>query len=334
MNKYFVFVFLVIEIFLLISIGIYPGETSVFGESIENSSAIRYLELGESNPLMMSALYGVPKVTASKEPFIFSYSLDKPAYVFWGSRPADHDLKKAEGLVDQIIRYPTENQEKACPVILANGQGMVIHFYHPGLSLEERERFIGYWISSIKNALDDLDIQEIHHLFFVRSGWRLKQVGRIDGENDNIILYLNLSLEDDQTNIMFRNLRLGQYFWQKLIVPLGSLEEFGLRINRLELAEKISKDFSQKTGFFLEESSLSEEELLKINSLEDIVGEEEWRLNAFRKNNFSSSEKSFRIGFSEIMKSFIYCLWQSPISDIRRCFESTMILSAHALRLY
>lgn len=296
--------------------------------------AIRYLELGELDPLTMSALYGVPTRMKSKEPLIFSYSPDKPAYVFWGSRPAEHDLRKAGGLVDQIIRYPTENQEKACPVILANRQGMVIHFYYPGLSLEERERFISSWIISIKNILDDLNIQEIHHLFFIRSGWRVKQVGRIDGENDNIILYLNLSLKDDQKNSMFKNLKPSQYFWQKLIAPLGSLEEFGLKIDRLELAEKISKDFSQKAGFFLEESSLSEEELFEINSGEDIVGKEEWRLNALGKNSSSSREKSFRIGFSEIMESLIYCLWQSPVSDVRRCFESTMILSAHALRLY
>ena len=129
--------------------------------------------------------------------------------------------------------------------MISNNDAFIVELHSDDLNNNDEELFY----RAIKDSLTEfgVDIKREkfyteNHMIYYLDGLRMKQVGRIDRDNNHLVFVLYLDAPQD-----FGSLSLIEYFKQRYLTSLGGLRDLNENIN-FSIRDKIIRKYSEYAG--------------------------------------------------------------------------------------
>ncbi|MFH1358784.1 MAG: LamG domain-containing protein, partial [archaeon] len=244
-------------------------------EELVNKGSLRYIKQGVVNPVMMTGGYRVFSYGDSV-PTLRTY-IGSNGYVFYGNRYAEESISDFNNKDYPIIRYKTEG-EKGCPVMLSDGEAFVIELHKENITEEDENLFYRAVKDSLAEEGVDVERERFYsgnNLFYYFDGLRIKQIGRMDVDNNNhLIFFMYVDAPDDVSSFSLVE-KIKQYY----VSSLGDLRDFNDSFDS-SIREKIIQKYVEYSEVELYEGEFTSQELEIIDELSDSFNSEEWKMDS------------------------------------------------------
>jgi hypothetical protein len=244
---------------------------------------LKHIELGSVEPKFVLAVWEYPQLFIPECPIIFDYSVNATAVNVCGTERVDERIR-LENLSDDIqfmrFRHETNSMYLYSPDMIC----FTMH-YPDTEQFGSANRAI---LAVIFKTLNNYGIPIVHKnndIFFCIGNMEKKCLGimeqaPIDGWK-SILFCINLKFNADLANRIFRFDT--EKFTKKGEITdvgqiIGGIYEVNPNINRNKIAMDVIGRISERYDLEIEEQSLSENELSKMNELVDKFDTREWFL--------------------------------------------------------